>query len=110
MLTVDVKTLPLDTPHHCWVIELDWEHGRVQTHGQANIYTSRDGRGAFAVESESTGGAYLEDTVINEVQLWIAEDHYLAAFPSEDAMHQGGAQLAAAFGAEMPVGIYGSLV
>jgi hypothetical protein len=109
LLTVNVKALQPDKAHRFWVIELDWEHGTVQTHGEADIYPSYDGRGQFGVESESTGGAYLEDTVISGVQLWIAEQHYLAVFPTEDAMHEGGAQLAAAFGDQMPVGIYGSL-
>jgi hypothetical protein len=110
MLTVDVQALQPETSYRFWVIELDWEHGHVQTLGEADVYPSYDGRRNFAVESESTGGAYIEDTMIGDVQLWIAEQHYLAVFDSEDAMHRGGAQLAAAFGDEMPVGIYGSLV
>lgn len=111
MLTVDVKALAPNHAHSFWLIELDWEHGTVQHLGEGEIYPAYDGHRNFGVESLVTGGGYLEATIVGgDVELWIAEEHYLAVFATEDAMHRGGAALVAAFGNEMPVGIYGSLV
>jgi hypothetical protein len=106
MLTTDATKLQLDVTHHCWVIEFDLEHGHVATFGPANVYPSRDGRGQFGLESESTGGAYTEPSTVGEVQTWHAEDHVLAIFPTEHAMRAGASELIIAYGGALPHGVH----
>jgi hypothetical protein len=54
------------------------------------------GRGARQSQPQTIGG----------VQLWNADEHYLAIFADEAAMRDGGRQLARAWGDQLPVGIH----
>jgi hypothetical protein len=81
MLTLDISALPAGTPAQAHVLELDLEHGHVQNFGPAGVAVYRTGRGELTVESGATGGCYAESQIIADVQLWNAEEHYLAVFP-----------------------------
>jgi len=105
MLTMDATTLA--NGGRVWAIEFDTEYGHVQTFGEAEVhyYLPRRGNGA-TLESGATGGCYSEPQVLGDVEIWNAEEHYLAVFSDQAAMLAGGAQLAAAWGNDLPIGIY----
>ncbi len=89
------------------MIELDTEHGHVQAFGQGEVYYHPPRRGAGpTLESGATGGCYTEPQIIGDVEVWNSEEHYLAIFPDQPSMLAGGRQLAAAWGDELPAGIY----
>lgn len=106
MLTINVKALPRERSQRLWALEFDREHGHVQTFGEADIFPTVDGHGQLFLESARTGGCYDEPFVLADVELWTAEDHYLAVFATEDAMRDGGRRLADAWGDELPVGVH----
>ncbi|HEY3958650.1 MAG TPA: hypothetical protein VGM53_35250 [Streptosporangiaceae bacterium] len=102
----DPTALPAGTPSQAHIIEFDLEHGHVQNFGQAGVAVYRSGRGELQVESGVTGGCYADPQIIADVQLWNAEEHYLAVFPDSTSMRSGGRQLAAAWGDSLPVAIH----
>jgi hypothetical protein len=105
MLTADVRAMPLGR-HRLWVIEADMEHGRA-TAGPAAVSLERDGRGSLYIKSAATGGCYTEPTVIGgEVEAGFVEEHFIALFPAEARMRDGGRHLAAEFGDRLPVGVH----
>jgi len=105
MLTMDAATLA--GGGRAWVTEFDTEHGHVQVYGPGEVayHPARPG-GEAVLESAATGGCYTGPQVIGEVQIWNAEEHYLAVFPDEASMRAGGRQLAEAFGDALPAGIH----
>ena len=44
--------------------------------------------------------------MLGDVEIWNAEEHYLAIFGDEGSMRAGGRALAAAWGNDLPIGIY----
>ena len=104
MLTVDV-TARQPGEHQLWVIEADLEHGHA-TAGLAGVHLARGGGGSLYVESDATGGCYTEPAPVGQVEVWSAEEHILALFPSEAAMRAGGQQLAGLYGRSLPFGVY----
>lgn len=97
MLTMDVTALAAGELMAAWVIEFDTEYGQVQTLGAAEVcwWQPRRGEGG-TLESAATGGCYSEPQVLGEVEVWNAEEHYLAVFADEASMRAGGRALAAA--------------
>jgi hypothetical protein len=107
MITMDVTALPAADANRVWALEFDSEHGHVQAFGESEVYyyLPRCGAGP-TLESGVTGGCYSEPQIIGDVQIWNAEEHFLAIFPDESSMRAGGRQLAAAWGDELPVGVH----
>ena len=110
MLTVDISSLTPGAPSRLFMLEFDTEYGRVQAFGQGDVCYSRSGRGDPYLESGETGGCYTDPQTIADVELWNAEEHFLAVFPDEASMRAGGHQLAGAWGDRLPAGIHRVLV
>jgi hypothetical protein len=110
MLTTDISTLQAGVPSRRWLLEFDREYGHVQVFGQGDVCYSRSGRGESFLESRETGGCYTEPQTIADVQLWNAEEHFLAVFPDEASMRAGGRQLAREWGGRLPAGIHRVLI
>ena len=108
MLTMDVTALAAGSPARVWMLEVDMEYGHVQAFGQGEVYYHPPRRGGGPeLESGATGGCHSEPQIIGgDLQLWNAEEHYLAIFPDEASMREGGRQLAAAWGDQLPAGIH----
>lgn len=107
MLTIDTATLPPGEATQTWVLEIDMEYGQVQQFGQGEVYYDPARRVAGGeLESGAAGGCYREPQVLGEMQLWSAEEHYLAIFPDEASMREGGHRIAEAFGDHLPAGIH----
>jgi hypothetical protein len=106
MLTADIGTLAAGAASRLYVLEFDVEYGRVQAFGEGEVYCSCNGRGEPYLESGQTGGCYSQPQTIGGVQLWNAEEHYLAVFADEAAMRAGGRQLTQAWGDQLPVCIH----
>jgi hypothetical protein len=107
MLTVDISTLKADELNRVHMLEFDMEHGHVQVFGEGGVYLYPPRRGTGpTLESGATGGCYSKPQMIADVQLWNAEEHFLAIFPDEASMRVGGRQLAREWGDELPVGIH----
>ncbi len=106
MLTTDISTLKADTASRLYVLEFDMEHGRVQVFGQGDVYYSRSRRGEPFLESGQTGGCYTDPQMVADMQVWSAEEHFLAVFPDEASMRAGGRQIIRERGDELPTGIY----
>jgi hypothetical protein len=107
MLTIDVTALAAGDANRVWVLEFDTEHGHVQALGEAEVYYHPPRLGSTPIlESGATGGCYTEPQVIGNIELWNAEEHYLAIFPDQPSMLAGGRQLAATWGDQLPVGIH----
>lgn len=105
MLTVSVSELVPGEAQLLWVIEADTEYGSAMA-AQAQVSAGRDGRGAVYVESGATGGAYDEPRIVGGlVEVWFAERGFIALFPAEEAMRDGGRRLAAELGSRLPVGV-----
>jgi hypothetical protein len=105
MLTADVTAMPLGG-HRLWVIEADLEYGHA-TAGPAAVSIGRDGHGSLYIESAATGGCYTERAVIDgEVEAWFTEDHFIALFPAEAPMRDGGRRLVVALGDRVPIGVH----
>jgi hypothetical protein len=96
MLTVDISSLTPGAPSRLFMLEFDMEYRRVQAFGQGDVCYSRSGRGDPYLESGETGGCYTGPQTIADVELWNAEEHFLAVFPDEESMRAGGLQLAGA--------------
>lgn len=111
MLTTDITTMQPGQPLGQWVIEADLEYGHLQVHGRAAVCRSLDGSGMQYIESRETGGCYDERQVLpgTTTEIWTAEDHILAVFPTEDAMRQGAGQIVDCYGDRLPAGIYRAL-
>jgi hypothetical protein len=106
MLTIDVTALAAGA-NRVWTLEFDIEHGHIQAFGEGEVHYDAPSRGTGpTLESGATGGCYSEPQIVGDVQLWNAEDHYLAIFPDEPSMLAGGHQIAATWGDELPVGIH----
>jgi hypothetical protein len=104
MLTADVAAMP-PGGYQLWAIEADMEYGHA-TAGLAGVQVARDGHGRLYIESAVTGGCYTEPAVIGgEVEAWFTEQHFIAVFPAEPPMRDGGRRLASTFGDRMPVGV-----
>jgi hypothetical protein len=111
MLTIPVDQLPADQPVEAWVIEIDTEYGAVQVFGQAKVtyHPQANGYQDGMIESEETGGCYDDSRESLGVELFSAEEHYLAVFPDEESMKQGVEGVCAYFGDILPIGIYRGL-
>jgi electron transfer flavoprotein alpha subunit len=106
MLTVSVSEL---VPGECrllWVIEADTEYGSAMA-AQAQVSVDRDGCGVVYVESGATGVSYREPRVVGGlVEVWFAERGFIALFPAEEAMRDGGRRLAAELGSRLSAGVH----
>lgn len=110
MLTIDTATMAPGKPTQAWVLEVDMEYGHVQAFGPGEVYWTPPRRGSDGeLESGATGGCYSGPQLVGtggQVELWNAEDHYLAAFPDEASMREGGRVVAQVFGDQLPAGIH----
>jgi hypothetical protein len=109
MLTIDVTALKDGATHRFHILEFDMEHGRVQAFGAHELGFSRSGGGEPLLESSVTGGCYTSPQAVADVELWNAEEHFLAVFPDRASMREGGRRLAREWGDELPAGIYRTL-
>jgi len=107
MLSIDATTLDPNSGNTVYALEFDIEHGRVQVHGETEVFYNPPQRHRGPeLESAATGGCYTEPETIRDVQIWNAEEHYLAIFPDEPSLQAGGRQLAAEWGDALPHGIH----
>lgn len=107
MLTVDITTLLAEVPTDVYAIEYDLEYGTLKTFGATDVaYYPTTGRGEATLESGNTGGCYTEPQDISDVQIWTSEHGVFAVFADEASMRDGGRQLAAHWGDQLPVGIH----
>lgn len=106
MCTIPFANLPANQPTRVWALEIDLEHGAVQTLGEAEVVACPSDRDGPTLMSVSTGGCYDEPQLVGGVELYNAEDHYLAVFADEASMRAGAQDLIAGFGDRLPVGLY----
>lgn len=109
MLTTDTATLKVGAASRLYVLEFDMEHGWVQLFGQGDVYYSHSGRGETFLESGETGGCYTNPQMVADMQVWSAEEHFLAVFPDEASMRAGGRRIIREWGEELPTGIHRAL-
>lgn len=94
MLTADVRSLPVNSTHYLWVIELDQEHGCLPVLGRAGIHPWRDNRNRLAFSSETTGVSYSCPVVAGNIELWTESRRFIAVFSDETRMLTGEQVLA----------------
>jgi len=92
MITVPFTELAAEQNTTVWVLEFSTEYGEILVSEEADVIAHPSS--GKVIESCQTGGWYSDPRLVDEVELFDADQHYLAVFPDEEAMQDGAASLA----------------